>query len=224
MNRFVKIDPNGAYDQTVLSNIGTGFNGNVASFEYVSDEEIYVGGTFSVFNSINSPRLICITKDGFVNNSFDTKNGFNNSILSIKKQSDGKILIGGAYTTFTGTTHNRLVRLFSNGTLDTSFNIGSGFNNAVTCLAIQSDGKILVAGAYTTFTGTTHNRLVRLNANGTLDTSFNVGTGFDNAVNSILIQSDGKILVGGTFQTFTGTSQNRILVMSLTTFFLMVIK
>jgi hypothetical protein len=67
----------------------------------------------------------------------------------------------------------------------------------------------LAGGGFTTFTGTTQNRLIRLNSDGSKDTSFNIGTGFDNTVSSIAIQTDGKILVGGNFTTYQGVSSLR---------------
>lgn len=136
--------------------------------------------------------------------------GLNVSVHSIALQPDGKILAGGDFTTFNGTTQNRLVRLNSDGSLDTSFNIGTGFNYGVTSITLQPDGKILVGGYLTTFNGATQNRLVRLNSDGTLDTSFNIGIGFNEYVISVTLQPDGKILVGGLFKKYNGTTQNRI--------------
>ena len=134
-------------------------------------------------------------------------------------QSDGKIVAVGRYTSFNGNTRRYIVRLNSNGTEDTAFytNLGTGFNNAslgLLAVAIQTDGKILVGGSFTTLNGTTRNRLVRLNSNGTLDTSFstNLGTGFNNNIDCITVQTDGKILVGGVFSTVNGSSLYKYLV------------
>ena len=115
-------------------------------------------------------------------------------------------MAGGAFATFTGTTQNRLIRLNSNGSKDTSFNIGTGFNGSVRSIGIQSDGKLLVGGDFTTFSGISQNKLIRINSDGSKDTSFNIGNGFDSQVFSIAIQSDGKILVGGQFTTYQGVS------------------
>ena len=66
-------------------------------------------------------------------------------------------------------------------------------------MRVQSDGKILVGGSFVNFNGINLNRLTRLNADGTIDGSFNAGTGAASNVNAIEIQPDGKILVGGNF-------------------------
>lgn len=90
----------------------------------------------------------------------------------------------------------------TDGILDTSFIIGNGFNGGVNTIALQSDGKILVGGNFTDYNGTIQNRITRLNTNGNLDISFNIGMGFDDKVRIIAVQNDGKILVGGEFQKY----------------------
>jgi uncharacterized delta-60 repeat protein len=127
----------------------------------------------------------------------------------------GKIIIVGIFTTYNGTASNNIVRINTNGSIDTTFTIGTGLNAFASCVAIQSDDKILVGGNFTSFNGNASIRLVRLNSNGTYDNTFNVGTGFGTAVDAyvqtIVIQSDGKIVVSGAFTTYNGTTVNRIL-------------
>jgi uncharacterized delta-60 repeat protein len=130
------------------------------------------------------------------------------NVLSI--QSDGKILVGGSFTTYKGLTQNYIVRLNTDGSLDSTFDVGVGFDNQVRAITIQPDGKILVGGNFTTYKGLTQTRIVRLNTDGSLDSTFDVGTGFNTLVLSLLTQSDGKILVGGNFSTYKGLTQNFI--------------
>jgi uncharacterized delta-60 repeat protein len=121
-------------------------------------------------------------------------------------QADGKILVGGAFTTLGGQSRNTIGRLNVDGTLDTSFNPGAEVG--VLSLAVQADGKILVGGGFTTLGGQSRANIGRLNADGTLDTSFNPGA--DNTVDSLALQADGKILAGGYFTTLGGQSRNNI--------------
>jgi uncharacterized delta-60 repeat protein/prepilin-type N-terminal cleavage/methylation domain-containing protein len=136
------------------------------------------------------------------------------SVGAVAVQPDGKILAGGNFTSFDGTTANRLIRLNEDGSVDTAFlsNIGTAANNTVNAIAVQPDGKIVVGGLFTSWNGSTVGRIVRLNEDGTRDTTFssNVGTAANNTVNDIAIQADGKILVGGSFTTWNGTTLNRI--------------
>src|SRR5690606_36450331 len=134
----------------------------------------------------------------------------NNSVLSTVIQADGKIIVGGDFTSFNGTIINRIARLNTDGTLDTDFNPGTGFNYGVRSTVIQVDGKIIVGGGFTSFNGTIINRIARLNTDGTLDTDFNPGTGFSSGVYSTALQVDGKIIVGGDFTSFNGVSRGRI--------------
>ena len=136
--------------------------------------------------------------------------GFNDNVKTLAIQSDGKILVGGSFTSTIFGSHsvNRIARLNIDGSLDTSFNIGTGFDNDVNTIKLQSNGKILVGGSFTTFNGVVSNRLARLNSDGTLDTSFDTGTGFNDNVNAITFQTDGKIVVGGRFTSYKGISVN----------------
>ena len=87
---------------------------------------------------------------------------------------------------------------------DLTFNAGSGFDAAVYTTEIQSDGKIIVGGYFADYNGNQTIEITRLNPDGTIDLSFNTGTGFDNQVNTTKIQSDGKIIVGGYFADYNG--------------------
>jgi hypothetical protein len=74
----------------------------------------------------------------------------------------------------------------------------------VNSIVVEPDGKILIGGLFTTFNGTNRNRIARLKANGSLDTTLNPGTGADGGVRTISLESDGKVLIGGDFTTVNG--------------------
>lgn len=158
--------------------------------------------------------------DGTPDSSF-TSPVFNGSVQSVTIQSDGKLLVGGSFIQVGTVDQKRLVRLFEDGTIDTSFNIGTGFtstdtsdlNPRVISMNIQEDGKILVGGKFTTFNGETSNNLVRLNSDGSRDLEFNTITGFNvsEKVSVIKTQPDGKIFIGGTFNSYQGVSSNKLI-------------
>jgi uncharacterized delta-60 repeat protein len=143
--------------------------------------------------------------------------GFNNTIDAVCIQNDGKILLGGRFTLCDDQSRVRLARLNSDGSLDTSFTVGSGFNNTVYNIAMQSDGKILVTGIFTSYNGNTSQpRFTRLNTDGSIDATFNFGnTGIMGAsftyANGIAVQPDGKILVGGNFVFYNGSVVTRFI-------------
>ncbi len=68
----------------------------------------------------------------------------------------------------------------------------------------------MIGGCFSSYNGRSRNRIARLNSDGSLDTGFDPGTGADNWVQSVAVQSDGKILIGGGFTSYNGTSRNRI--------------
>ena len=95
-------------------------------------------------------------------------------------QADNKIVIGGVFNEVNGTARNNIARLNADGGLDTGFNPGTGADNTVTTLSVQPDGKILIAGYFTSYNGASRNRIARLNTDGSLDVGFDPGTGANN--------------------------------------------
>ena len=111
----------------------------------------------------------------------------------------GKIHLSG--TTSNGTSSSGfIIRVNSDGTLDASFDSGTGFDVAPQKIELQTDGKILVIGDFTTYNGTAKSRIARLNSDGSLDNSFNA-TFNSSFLYSVLPLANGKILVGGNFIT-----------------------
>lgn len=147
------------------------------------------------------------TIDNTFNTGIGPGAGISEWVSSIAIQNDGKIIIGGGFTSFSGMVRNGIARLNADGTLDSSFDPGTGFNNPVSTIAIQNDDKILIGGG---FFGSGINGIARLNTDGSLDSSFNIGTGFSGYVNSIALQNDGKMIVGGSISSFNGTSIGNI--------------
>ena len=208
-NRIIRLNADGSRDTSF--NIGTGFSGTVVYIAIQSDGRILVGGSFTSYQSVASSRIIRLNADGLRDTSFNIGTGFNNTVFYIAIQSDGRILVGGSFTSYQSVASSRIIRLNAGGLRDTSFNIGTGFSSTVIFIAIQSDKKVICGGSFTAYQGVSANRIVRLNTDGSIDASFNIGTGLDNTVNSIAIQSDGRILVVGVFTTYQGISANRII-------------
>jgi uncharacterized delta-60 repeat protein len=130
----------------------------------------------------------------------------NSEVLAVARQSDGKILIGGFFSSVGGVSRPNLARLNADGTLDTTFAAIDTGGVAVFAIAVQSDGKVIIGGTFTTVNGNTRNYIARLNADGTLDTGYNPNCGA--RVRTIALQSDGKSVIGGDFTTVGGSSRN----------------
>ncbi|MEK7676290.1 MAG: immunoglobulin domain-containing protein [Verrucomicrobiota bacterium] len=99
------------------------------------------------------------------------------------------------------------------GSLAANFNANitsSTFSPAVYSLALQEDGKAVIGGQFDHVDGTARNRIARLKSDGSLDTNFNPGSGADDSVASMVVQSDGKVLIGGWLTSINGTPRTRI--------------
>jgi len=164
---------------------------------------ILLGGDFTSVGGTARSYLARIVTSGWLETNW-VPASINNSLRAIIVQPDGKILIAGRFTQVGGQTRNRLARLNADGSLDTTFVPVSGANNSIRGMALQSDGRILIGGQFTTYDGVTRSNIARVMPNGTLDTTFNPGAGADRQVRSIAVQDDGKILIGGDFENYNG--------------------
>ena len=208
-NRIARLNADGALDTTF--NPGTGAGATVNALALQPDGKVLLGGDFTSINITPRSRIARLNADGSPDTTFDPGTGANNKVYALALQADGKVLLGGDFTSINGTTRNRIARLNADGSLDLTFDPGTGANTTVFALALQADGKVLLGGGFTTINGTTRACIARLNANGGLDTTFNPGTGAGAAVFTLALQPDGKVLLGGQFTTFNGTARNRIM-------------
>ena len=210
-SKIGRLHPNGTVDVT----LDPGSDGTVVAFAVQPDGKILVGGEFTFLGGGARYNLARLNPNGTLDIGFsaNTSGGVSGGVSAIAVQADGKIVIGGDFEFILGATRHRLARLNPNGTLDTSFNPGA--NSYIKALAVQADGKILVGGSFTTLggggTGTTaRSRIGRLHPDGSLDTGFDPAP--NGTVSKLIVQADGKILIGGSFTTLGGgtATRNRI--------------
>lgn len=207
-NSIARVNEDGSLDTSF--DPGYGAEGTVHALALQPDGKILVGGLFFNYDSTGLDFIVRINADGSLDNSFNPGTGTGSSVFSIAVQADGKILIGGTFTSYNGTPRSRIARLNADGTLDTSFDPGTGTNEGVIKIRIQPDGKIIIVGSFIEYNGITRNRVARLNSDGSLDPSFDPGSGSTVNVVTVDLQSDGKILVGGKFNSFNGTTVGHI--------------
>jgi uncharacterized delta-60 repeat protein len=201
-----------------------GANGSVENIVAVPDNsgDYYVSGNFTIYNSLVANGIVRVNNDGTVDTTFNTGDGFNGQVRSLKVSANNDIYAVGDFTSYNGVNVNRIARLKSNGDLDQSFSIGSGFNDTATELEFSSDGSgnIYVVGNFAEYSGNTANRIIRLKSDGSIDADFNFGAGFDRetpfTVNNLInleIPSDGSgdIYVSGDFLQYNGYSAPQII-------------
>ena len=196
-------------------NSGTGFNGTVWSLAAATDGsgDIYVGGNFTDYNGNARSMIARINADGSLDTAFNPGTGFNGTVRSLATAtgSSGDIYVGGGFTNYNGTTINRIARINSDGTLDTGFDPGGGFNADVIAItpATDASGVIFVGGNFTDYDGNARSRIARIHPDGSVDTGFDPGSGFDDVVSSISLATDvsGDIYAGGNFTTYRGDAR-----------------
>jgi uncharacterized delta-60 repeat protein len=123
-------------------------------------------------------------------------------------QPDDKIVIAGRFHRVSGVARNNVARLKADGTVDPTFNPGTGTDSSVQTAVLCADGKILIGGCFNSYNGVTRHGIARINSDGTLDTTFNPGAGIAGSdipiINCLRQARDGRIFVGGLFTQVNG--------------------
>jgi len=189
-----RLDPSFA---TLIESAG----GDIQAIAAASAGGYYVGGSFSTIGGQPHLGLAKFKSDGTIEPTFLANGGFDGAVHAIIIQADGRVIVGGSFKRFNGISRDHIARLNTDGTLDTSFDPGAGFDDKVTCLALQADGRILVGGVFENFNGVACIRFARLNVDGSLDASFKPGAAatsvfYGGTILSLAVQTDGRILVG----------------------------
>lgn len=184
--------------------------------------KIYVGGFYNRYNSNTANLLIRLNPNGTVDSSFNTGTGFTGGDVRaiVPVSGSTSIYVGGDFTGYSGSTCHKVIRINSNGTRDLTFNPGTSTTGNIYAIALASGSdKLYVGGDFTTYSGSSINRIARVNSNGTLDTSFNVGAGairFGDSTTPFVYgilpvtQSDGQIYIVGSFNYYSGSQVNGI--------------
>jgi uncharacterized delta-60 repeat protein len=218
-NSIARLNSDGSLDPTF--DPGTGPLGSVRTITLQPDNKIIVGGDFRAFNGANHTDIVRLNSNGSLDTTF-TGTGADDflhctfcppaGVYTIALQPDGKIVIGGGFISYNGIARSHIARINPDGSLDTTFDPGTGTGNAtyVSATALQPDGRIVIVGGFSTYSDVQRNNIARLNSNGSLDTSFDPGTGADKVVYATALEPDGKLIIGGLFTKYNGTAANLI--------------
>jgi uncharacterized delta-60 repeat protein len=213
---ITRLNANGSQDATFIK--GTGFNGEVNSIVQLPDGSLIVGGAFTSYNSATCNRIAKLSADGALDTTFvsNTAGGAGNSSVNcIAIDSNGQIVVAGGFTTFSGNPALGIVRLSPSGVRETTTTFsasGTPTNCNVYGMIAQSDGKIMLTGIIYNGSSPTRSGAVRLNADGSRDTTFNSNNGLHSisGINfirngyAIARQPDGKYIIGGFFSAYNG--------------------
>lgn len=239
---IVRLNSDGSRDNSFSPTVGASRGGvNPATIYTIgvqSDGKVIIGGIFNSYDAQPVNYLARLNSDGSFDPSFtDATRGLNapaslgslgaNSVRSIAVQEDDKVVVAGAFDsrsyidTKSSYTLKSLFRLNSDGSFDSTFHTNTGgasmFSGGSTGaalydVALQDDGKIIIAGSFSAYQGdTTIRHITRLNQSGTRDSRFaaSCSTDFD-VIFDVDITSTGKIYAGGTLHDCNGESTSNI--------------
>jgi len=219
---IVRLNLDGSLDTTfsmVLLAAGGGGSLQVSSVAALPNRQWLVGGNLSAGTTPLHQAMALINADGGLDDAFNPRlevaEGSASHVLAVAVQKDGKVLVGGTFQRVDGTGRNRLARLNHDGTLDGSFTPAVEVGNLpgyVSEILVQDDGNVLIGGLFTTVNGFNRNSIARLNQDGSLDASFDVGSGTSapdqsiGKVSALALQPDDSVIVAGDFTQFNGVS------------------
>jgi uncharacterized delta-60 repeat protein len=209
---IARLESNGRLDETfdpgLILNQAFYSSSNVVVYSLVvqGDGKVIIGGGFTNINGIGRNNIARLNSDGSVDETFNPGEGTDYSVYRVVLQPDGRVLISGGFNHADGTALPYFARLNADGSLDRSFQPNLGFPYA---MAVEPEGQIVVAG-YRITNSTAVVFVVRLNPDGSIDPGFNVGPIGGYAVNSVGVQPDGRILVGGSFNSIGGINRTNI--------------
>ena len=175
--------------------------GRVADMQPLPDGRLIVVGAFGSFNNVPAFGIARLTATGAVDASFNAGLGLSSSaanaaIATITALPDGKLLIGGNFTSYNGNACNSLARLNADGSFDPTFGQALGAGSRVGNAAVTAEGRILIAGTLTGIPNST--RLARLLPTGAYDPSFTPSSSTANTASvtgeSVLVQADNKVV------------------------------
>lgn len=233
---IARLNSDGTLDKSfkLESNIHVGqANYGVKSIAIQDDGKIVVVGNIHVStNSGGRSFVFRLNDDGSFDESFTNADGNLSAwARACVVQNDGKIVVGGLFGAIGNNWgNNNIIRLNINGSLDPTFQSGtgcadasgiSGLGSSISKLVLQNDGKILVGGEFESFNGHTSKRIIRLNADGSLDPTFQSGTGISKSnsaanivttatVTDIALQADGNILVSGELLAYNDVGRSHL--------------
>lgn len=176
-----------------------------------SVDSIFVGGSFQLANSVTRRGVCKLNFDGSLVTGFDAGLSIGAQVRAVLPLEDGKILIGGSFSTVHGTARGNIARLNADGSLDSSFANPSA-NSTVFQIGLQQDGSLIVTGNFTSLGGSAIGRVGKIAPDGTVDVSFNPNANNPSGqgVTALAVTEDDDFFIGGTFTSVSSVTRNGI--------------
>lgn len=217
---LVRLFPDGRIDSNFY--IGSsGFNSPIKSIKILPDSTMLVAGEFTYLNGANlNTTIVKLTKNGTIDPSFYASTNINGGITAMEVDTTtGKIYIVGLFTSVCGQPRKHIACLMSNGTIDSTFDVGAGFTGTFGqsppyCMKLLANGDLLVGGNFIFYKGMLASKFCKITPSGNIDTAFatniSSGGGFNGNVLAIELLNNGKIIVGGSFSNALSENYNNL--------------
>jgi uncharacterized delta-60 repeat protein len=221
-NSLARLEPDGTLDPSYLPAFAPLYTSSMA---LQPDDKLIIGDrTLTQVGNVPRKGIARLNVDGSLDTDFDPGAGITfgsqdpfleKVFRAIVVQPDGRIVISGAFATVGNQPRTNLARLHSDGRLDEEWNPGQSITGEVTTLALDSEGRLIIAGRITRVAGQPRSGIARLDPAGRLDDTYNpvlaqLPDGYPIHVRAIVLQDDGQALIGGTFASVNGVPRNGI--------------
>lgn len=202
-----RLTPHGSLANNTSSRVIV--EGDVNTLIQQIDGGLLIGGPFFSVEERPWFRFAKLKQSGRLDEDFKSSLGNNpqDNVYACLNLPDGSVLVGGFFTFIGEQPHSCITRMSPSGEVDTNFvcSIQPTFPIGVRCLALQTDGKILVGGGFAFVNGDLQPNLARLNADGSLDKSFHPQ--IQGVIQVLVVQRDGTILAGGSFPSVNNVAR-----------------
>ncbi len=216
-NLIARLNPDGSLDRTFNPGVGAGgtltvsITGNADPFVFAvavqGDGKILMTGNFTTYNRQGANGIARLNADGSRDTTFRMGSGFDRWGRSFLIEANGQIMVTGWFNSYDNHSYNHILRLNPDGTADPTFNAYFGDETSVYQCVQLPDGKYVVCG-HSLNPKNFPEKIRRLNADGTVDPTFHASS--DEKVESLKLQSDGKLLIGGYFSVIDGVPRTGI--------------
>lgn len=233
-NYIVRLNDDGSIDD--LFSAGDGFSvgssliTTIRSFAIADDGtgDLYVGGWFFEYNGTRAKGIVRLDRDGSLDETFVSGEGlgvfgdpnidlYGADVIATVGDGSGDVYVTGTFTSYDTNATGNLLRLNSDGSVDTSFNSGSAFDSTIEIVksmqvANDGSGDLYVGGSFGSYNGTSTTTIVRINNDGSIDTAFGTGSGFNGEVRSIALSNDGSgdVYAAGSFSSYRANMVSNI--------------
>jgi uncharacterized delta-60 repeat protein len=200
---LARLNWDGSLDNT-FGNAGPDSGNGIGYIVPLADGKTLVGGEFGQFDGQTLIRLARLESNGALDVGWTAGSVLERSTIgALAVQPDGSILVGvsssGGVSASVG-----LLRLHANGVRDTNFLADGVVDGAVYAIQVLTNGDFYIGGRFTMVGSIPRAGIARLKADGSVDTAFDPGAGVNGEVTSLLVQSDGRVLVAGEFTNVAG--------------------